>query len=183
MFFYNFFYFLDFFWIFFFFFAATIPLEQYPSSVAENAWNFTSSCSWRRRFNNNNNSKQCCFKNQRWQNNPFSYKSKQKSWHFVPVSEWWVWQCLSWETFLPTAPCQRPPLTQARVSVGLDRFFFAVDYSGTKNRTRVVVNRVGTQAFDYTSQPYYVVNGVIAKLPTSWTTTIPTHEFKSLNTS
>ena len=31
-----------------------------------------SSWSWRRQFNNNNNSKQCCFKNQRWQNNPFS---------------------------------------------------------------------------------------------------------------
>ena len=133
MFFYNFFWiflnffeFFEFFVIFFkiIFFATTIPLEQYPSSVAENACNFTSSCSWRRRFNNNNNSKQCCFKNQRWQNNPFSYKSKQKSSHLVPVSEWWVWRCLSWETFLPTAPCQRPPHTQGRVSVGLDRFFF-----------------------------------------------------------
>ena len=85
--------------------------------------------SWRRRFNNNNNSKQCCFKNQRWQNNPFSSESKQKSGHLVPVSDWWVWQCLSWETFLPTVPCQRPPLSLARVSVGLESarwpgFFF-----------------------------------------------------------
>ena len=41
------------------------------------------SCSWRRRFNNNNKSKQCCFKNQRWQNNTFSSESKQKSGHLV----------------------------------------------------------------------------------------------------
>ena len=70
------------------FFATTIPLEQYPKSIAENACNFTLSCSWRRWFNSNNNSKQCCFKNQRWKNNPFSSKSKQKSGHWVPVSEW-----------------------------------------------------------------------------------------------
>ena len=135
-------------------------MDQYPRSVAENACNFTSSCSWRRWFNNNNNSKQCCFKNQRWQNNPFSSKSKQKSGHLVPVSEWWVWLCLSLGTFLPTVPCQRSPLSLARVSVGLDRFFifyfFAAEYSGTRNRTRVVVNRAGTRAFDYPLQPYKI---------------------------
>ena len=32
-------------------------------------------------------------------------------------------------------------------------FFFAAEYSGTRNCTRVVVNRAGTQAFDYPSQP------------------------------
>ena len=139
-----------------------IPLEQYPSSVAENACNFTSSCSWRRRFNNNNNSKQCCFKNQRWQNNPFSSKSKQKSRHLVPVSEWWVWQCLSWETFLHDGTM---PAAAAHPGTGKRRpgqififfffFFFAAEYSGTRNRTRVVVNRAGTRAFDYPSQLYH----------------------------
>ena len=129
------FFFIYLFWFFFvdffdFFFVVPPPYHWYRSSVAENACNFTSSCSWRRRFNNNNNSKQCCFKNQRWQNNPFSSKSKQKSRHLVPVSEWWVWQCLSLETFLPTAPCHRPPLTQARVSVGLDRLIFFCFFCG-----------------------------------------------------
>ena len=32
-------------------------------------------------------------------------------------------------------------------------FFFAAEYSGTRNCTRVVVNRAGTRAFDYPSQP------------------------------
>ena len=32
-------------------------------------------------------------------------------------------------------------------------FFFAPEYSGTRNRSRVVVNRAGTRAFDYTLQP------------------------------
>ena len=32
-------------------------------------------------------------------------------------------------------------------------FFFAAEYSGTKNRTQVVVNRAGTRAFEYPSQP------------------------------
>ena len=32
-------------------------------------------------------------------------------------------------------------------------FFFAAEYSGTRNRTRVVVNRTGARAFDYPSQP------------------------------
>ena len=32
-------------------------------------------------------------------------------------------------------------------------FLFAAEYSGTRNRTRVVVNRAGTRAFDYPSQP------------------------------
>ena len=31
--------------------------------------------------------------------------------------------------------------------------FFAAEFSGTRNRTRVVVNRAGTRAFDYPSQP------------------------------
>ena len=142
-----------FFW-FFWFFCHYHTTRQFPRSLAENACNFTLICSWRRRFNKNNNSKQCCFKNQRWQNNPFSSKSKQKSGHLVPVSERWVWQCWSWETFLPTVPCQRTPLSLARVSVGLDIFFFfAAEYSGTRNCTRVVVNRAGTRAFDYPSQP------------------------------
>ena len=152
------FWFFDFF-DFFFFCCHHHTTRQFPRSLAENACNFTLSCSWRRLFNNNNNSKQCCFKNQRWQNNQLSSESKQKSGHLVPVSEWWVWQCLSWETFLPTEPCQRPPLSLAWVSVGLDIFFllfiffFAAEYSGTRNRTRVVVNRAGTRAFDYPSQP------------------------------
>ena len=33
-------------------------------------------------------------------------------------------------------------------------FLFAAEYSGTRNCTRVVVNRAGTRAFDYPSQPY-----------------------------
>ena len=33
-------------------------------------------------------------------------------------------------------------------------FLFCAEYSGTRNRTRVVVNRAGTRAFDYPSQPY-----------------------------
>ena len=32
-------------------------------------------------------------------------------------------------------------------------FFFSGEYSCTRNRTRVVVNSAGTQAFDYSSQP------------------------------
>ena len=118
-----------------FFFAITIPREQYPRSIYENACNFTLSCSWRRRFNNNNNSKQCYFKNQRWQNNPFSSESKQKSGHLVPVSEWWVWKWWSWETFLPTVPCKRQALSLARVSVSLESarwpgFFFFFSFFG-----------------------------------------------------
>ena len=117
--------------------ATTVPQEQNPRSVSENSCNFTSSYSWRRRFNNNNNnSKKYCFKNQRWQNYPFS--SKQKSGHLVPVSEWWVWPWLSWETFLLTVPCQRQALSLALVRVGLGSarwlgffffFFFAAEYS------------------------------------------------------
>ena len=187
MFFYNFFWiflnFFEFFWIFlnffdfflnflifwffwfFWFLCHYHTTRQFLRSLAENACNFTLSCSWRRRFNKNNNSKQCCFKNQRWQNNPFSSKSKQKSGHLVPVSERWVWQCLSWETFLPTVPCQRTPLSLARVKRGPGHFFFfffflilifffffAAEYSGTRNCTRVLVNRAGTRAFDYPSQ-------------------------------
>ena len=143
--------------------ATTIPWEQYPRSVSENSCNFTSSCSWRRRFNNNNNSKQCCFKNQRWQNNPFSSESKQKSGHLVPVSEWGVSQWLSLQTLLPTVPCQRRALSLAPVSVGLDSarwpgilyyyFFFCGRIFKHENRSRVVVNSAGTRAFDYSSQP------------------------------
>ena len=43
--------------------------------------------------------------------------------HVHHAAEWWVWQCLSWETFLPTTPCQRPPLSLARVTVSLGIFF------------------------------------------------------------
>ena len=154
-----------FFWFFFGWFLIFFCHHHTTGAVSQvhrrkNSCIFTSSCSWRRWFNNNNNSKQCCFKNQRWQNNQFSSESKQKSGHLVSVSEWWAWQCLSWETFLPTVPCQRPLLSMARLSVDLDSardfffFFFAAVYSSMRNRTRVVVNRAVTRAFNYLSQPY-----------------------------
>ena len=43
------------------------------------------------------------------------------------------------------------------------QFFFLFSFlrpniRGTRNRTRVVVNRAGTQAFDYPSQPYLQCN-------------------------
>ena len=40
---------------------------------------------------------------------------------------------------------------------GPGHFFFGTEYLGTRNRTRVVVNRAGTRAFDYPSHPYYIV--------------------------
>ena len=43
-------------------------------------------------------------------------------------------------------------------------FFFAAEYSGTKNRTRVVVNRAGTRAFDYPSQPQCMWSGLHVKI-------------------
>ena len=42
---------------------------------------------------------------------------------------------------------------------GPGHFFFAAECSGTRNCTRVVVNRAGTRAFDYPSQPYFLYRG------------------------
>ena len=132
--------FLDFFLDFFFFFATTIPLEQYPSSVAENACNFTSSCSWRRRFNNNN-SKQCCFKNQRWQNNPFDLQVQTEIQTFGP--SFWVVSLTVLELgniftngTMPAAAAH--PGTGKRRPRQIFFFFFfciAAEYSGMRNRT------------------------------------------------
>ena len=85
-----------------------------------------------------NNNKEC---KQKQYNN--KYNNKRKKW----TNAWGLPKKLSF--------CRR--LSSFKKTLFFFLFFFAAEYSGTRNRTRVVVNRAGTRAFDYPSPALLII--------------------------